>query len=54
MAATRRIAAVDGEVMPPLAVLQWLQAAATLKLLAWLKAAGPVAVTYLRDAFRDG
>lgn len=27
--------------MPPLAVLQWLQAAATRKLLAWLKAAGP-------------
>lgn len=53
MAATWRIAAVDGEVMPHLGFLQWLQAAAAPRFLAWLKAAGTVAVTNFRGAFRE-
>lgn len=36
------------------AFLRWLQAAATPKFLTWLKAAGPSAVDYFRERFREG
>lgn len=36
------------------AFLEWLQAAATPEFLKWLKAAGPRAVSYFRQRFREG